>query len=89
MFWLGLGCVGHSYLEVAVLSILFHAVILMDFPSPVLISDIQMAFINSLHIFSSSITLPSRPSLRGSSMIEESFSLWISRFTVFASSTKL
>ena len=75
IFWLGLDCVGHSYLELAVLSIPFHAVTLMDFPPAVIISDRQVALRNKLHLLSSAISFPSRPYLRKYSTIKESFSL--------------
>ena len=39
IFWLGLGCVGHSYLDLAVFLVPFHAVTLINFPFPVIISD--------------------------------------------------
>ena len=73
--WLGFDCVGHSYLEIAVLSIPLHAVTMMDFPTPIPVSDIQVALRNNMHLLSYTISFPSRPSLRKSSIIKESFSL--------------
>ena len=61
---------------------------LMDFPSPVIMSDRQLDFTNSLHLLISSRSLPLMPSLRKSSIVKESCSLWISWFEVFPSRTK-
>ena len=89
IFWLGLDCVGHLYLELAAFFIPFYAVMLMVFPSPVLMSDRQVDFRNNLHLLSYAVPFPSRPSLRKSSIIKELFSLWIYRFAVFSSRTRL
>ena len=89
IFWLGLDCVCHSYLELAVLSITYNAVTLMDFPYPVIIYYRQVAFSDNLHLLSSAISFPSRPSLRKFSILMQSFCLWIFRFAIFSSRTTL
>ena len=83
IFLLGLDCEGHLYLEIAVLLISFHSVTLMYFPSPVLMSDRQVDFRNNLNMLSSARSFPSRPYLRKSYIIKDSFSLCISWFAVF------
>ena len=83
IFWLGLDCIGHSYLELAVFSLPFHSVVLMDFPFPVLIPDIQVAFGDNIRLLIYARSFPSRTSLRKSSIIKESFRLWVFRFAVF------
>ena len=49
----------------------FHAIMLMDFLSPVLMSDRQVAYGDSLHMFSYARSFPSKPSLIKSSIIKE------------------
>ena len=55
-------------------SIPLYSVMLVDFLSRVIMSDRNVAFMNSLHMLSSVRSLPSNTSLRKSSMIKGSSS---------------
>ena len=67
----------------------FHDIMLIDFLSPVLMSDRNVDFGDSLRMLSYSRSFPSNPSLRKSSIIKEQFSIWFSMSAVFFSRTKL
>ena len=81
----GLGWGGHRYRLLRVFGVPFQAEGRMDFPSPVVMSDRQVAFKCILHRLSDASSSPEYPADMSASIMKTSFSRCISRFGVSSS----